>query len=573
MSYNVSKPISRREFVIDYISPLICEPLSGQSGDVEISILPFDELLFPTGLLVVGDSTYTLTWNAVSRAVCYNVYRATDIVGPYNLIAACINSRTYDDNPGSGTFYYRVSAITDEGETPLSPPVPTPEPVPPPVVVCTIEPTEFSSIGPIAGNGFLSGAIDTFQVPGVQQFCTDGETIYLGTLGGAQGAGQFANSSGNVAGRAEDAGSNNDSAYWSRTALGETTADFTQPAVGFTEDVQVTDDSPAVNQEIRIDGGGYYRVTAKPVAGTLTLLNLYANNTAPGTNIPAASAITFFESIAMGLVGISSAAAGISDSGKAVYYNLFTATEFHSYIYTPGGAAVDMGVPEVGASVQAGGMNNLDDVCGYMTLPSDGGNTHAFFYRAGIFNDIAPAGADFSDGLFIAPGAPYVTGLFTLPAFPGQSFTYLSFNGAPGTTIGLLYAAGSISPAGVNDSGVVVGTADVSAVNIQGFRYNGALISLGSLGFSPFSSNAKGINSAGWVCGNSRNGGGPSNQSAVIWKPDNTIIDLNTLLNATDASHWFLYDAYSINDDNQVAGFGFLDGVNYSFIFQIPAGT
>ena len=135
MSLTISKPITRREFVIDYISPLICEEISGQSGDVEINILPFDEIPFPTGLLVVGDSTLTITWNAVKRGLCYNVYRSLGPDGPYQLISSCQTTLRYDDDPGPGSWYYRISTITPDGEGPLSDfattsttPIPPPDP-------------------------------------------------------------------------------------------------------------------------------------------------------------------------------------------------------------------------------------------------------------------------------------------------------------------------------------------------------------------------------------------------------------------------------------------------------------
>jgi len=133
MPLDVSRPITRREFVIDYISPLVCHEIASASGDVEISILPFDELTYPTGLLVEGTGTFSLRWNAVRRAICYNVYRALAPGGPYQLISTCQAGRSYSDNPGAGTFYYRVSAITPEGETPLSPEVTATNPGEPPV--------------------------------------------------------------------------------------------------------------------------------------------------------------------------------------------------------------------------------------------------------------------------------------------------------------------------------------------------------------------------------------------------------------------------------------------------------
>lgn len=123
MSLDVSRPITRREFVIDYISPLVCHEIASASGDVIVSILPFDELLYPSGLLIEGTGPFTLSWNAVRRALCYNVYRSLSPTGPFQLVSICQSGRTFSDDPGTGTWYYTVTAVTPEGETPMTPPV------------------------------------------------------------------------------------------------------------------------------------------------------------------------------------------------------------------------------------------------------------------------------------------------------------------------------------------------------------------------------------------------------------------------------------------------------------------
>lgn len=123
MSLEVTKPITRREFVIDYVSPLICDEIASGSGESEVSILPFDVLTYPSGLIAQGIGSIVISWNSTENGICYNLYRALAIGGPYQLISSCDENLTYSDNPGPGVFYYRVSAITPDGEGPLSPPV------------------------------------------------------------------------------------------------------------------------------------------------------------------------------------------------------------------------------------------------------------------------------------------------------------------------------------------------------------------------------------------------------------------------------------------------------------------
>jgi len=59
-----------------------------------------------------------LSWWGSAYATSYNVKRATSTSGPWTVIASGITDLlTYTDNPGTGTWYYVVSAITPTGET------------------------------------------------------------------------------------------------------------------------------------------------------------------------------------------------------------------------------------------------------------------------------------------------------------------------------------------------------------------------------------------------------------------------------------------------------------------------
>lgn len=59
-----------------------------------------------------------LSWWGSAYATSYNVKRATSTSGPWTVIASGITDLlTYTDNPGDGTWYYVVSAMTPTGET------------------------------------------------------------------------------------------------------------------------------------------------------------------------------------------------------------------------------------------------------------------------------------------------------------------------------------------------------------------------------------------------------------------------------------------------------------------------
>ena len=78
-----------------------------------------------------------LSWSSVPNALYYNIYRGTLSGGPYLLVAQSNPNpgsssasggikTTYQDGPGNlvngQTYYYRVSAVTVDGESAYSTP-------------------------------------------------------------------------------------------------------------------------------------------------------------------------------------------------------------------------------------------------------------------------------------------------------------------------------------------------------------------------------------------------------------------------------------------------------------------
>ena len=83
----------------------------------------------PTGLsaTTVSSTSITVSWNAVSDATGYRIYRSTDGSGPYSQVG-----RTWGQGsgrleqsglPSNTTYYYRVSTYNNSGEGALSDPV------------------------------------------------------------------------------------------------------------------------------------------------------------------------------------------------------------------------------------------------------------------------------------------------------------------------------------------------------------------------------------------------------------------------------------------------------------------
>src|SRR6266436_2316162 len=114
-----------RQPKIDYISPPVCEVIFSSSAGPVIVLNPLTPQNFPTGLILGGAGKFLLEWNTYPGALCYSVYRSVnpnDAFGQYIIVAECIPDANFDlsDSPAG---YYRVSAITLDGETPLSIPL------------------------------------------------------------------------------------------------------------------------------------------------------------------------------------------------------------------------------------------------------------------------------------------------------------------------------------------------------------------------------------------------------------------------------------------------------------------
>ena len=80
----------------------------------------------PTGVTAtnVGSSSYPqieISWNSVSNATSYKVYRSSSASGTYSQLgSATSNTYKYDNDPLSGHNYYKVKAVNSAGESSYS---------------------------------------------------------------------------------------------------------------------------------------------------------------------------------------------------------------------------------------------------------------------------------------------------------------------------------------------------------------------------------------------------------------------------------------------------------------------
>lgn len=87
-------------------------------GDKSYYVSATTLLKAPTGVTAIANSSseITITWNAVTDAYFYKVYRSDNISGPYIEIASYIHGTSYTNNGLSPitTFYYKVAAHDGE---------------------------------------------------------------------------------------------------------------------------------------------------------------------------------------------------------------------------------------------------------------------------------------------------------------------------------------------------------------------------------------------------------------------------------------------------------------------------
>lgn len=79
----------------------------------------------PTGVeahdnSVVGETWVLISWNSVSNATSYKVYRSSSANGSYSLITTTEYTSYNDKNPMNGSNYYKVKAVNNAGESSYS---------------------------------------------------------------------------------------------------------------------------------------------------------------------------------------------------------------------------------------------------------------------------------------------------------------------------------------------------------------------------------------------------------------------------------------------------------------------
>jgi hypothetical protein len=149
---------------LNYVCPPVCEVNFSSSAGPVIVLEPIGKRKSPSGFIISGSGhNFHLAWDNYPGALCYTVYKAVDELNPfgdYIVVAECIQDNFFDGDEG----YYRISAITTDGESELSDPINVGvNPAPPPLPV-TIEVVNVTHINDLSSNGIL--AIDVLATSG-----------------------------------------------------------------------------------------------------------------------------------------------------------------------------------------------------------------------------------------------------------------------------------------------------------------------------------------------------------------------------------------------------------------------
>ena len=249
------------------------------------------------------------------------------------------------------------------------------------------------------------------------------------------------------------------------------------------------------------------------------------------------------------LGGINSYAFGINSGGQIAGWSYTTNGRERATIWN--GITPTELPPPFGGSSLAYGINDSGQVVGRTTISATSAYLRATIWNGTIPTDINPNGF-VSSGLAInnlgqVVGLSYVsvTGDNSL-----QQRAYLWDN----TTSFTLSTLHSIATS-INDQGQIVGTSVIPSgdQNIAQLQRATLWTSTTELVLGTLSghSAAFGINNSGQIVGQSFAVDGLPR--ATIWK-GTTAVDLNSLLNDSDAASWYLFSATAINNTGSIVG-------------------
>lgn len=298
--------------------------------------------------------------------------------------------------------------------------------------------------------------------------------------------------------------------------------------------------------------------------------------------------------------GTNCTVTGLNNLGEVVGHQT-TPTGQRAFLYQNGGLT-NLGLlpgnidePSQGSYAYASSINNSSVVAAYGSKPGPSSYS-AFLWQNGVITDMQPAGT-LQAGAYINDNGVALVHQYTFPAnmayYQNGSLTDIAgtadlgpaginlsnqvignfndgitlkaffYDGATVAQLPPLAGSSSAQVRGINNSGQTIGDSDFRAVIWE----NGVATDLGFLPGATYAS-GRGINNQGKAVGYSYAIG---TENAFYWN-GSSMLNLNSMVN--NLSGWANIRPRGINDNGQIAGDGYFNGVQSGFLLTpIAAAT
>lgn len=524
---------------LDYVCPPFCENDFSGSGGPVIELDPFGRLRGPTGLILSGEGGLTLSWDDYPGALCFNIYQAVDENNPdgeYVIIAECVEGPPFQI-PSSGPRFFKVSAITPEGESELS-----------------------DSVERTGGGGGCTVQIDDVTLNlSVFRRALSNNGMVAGIFGGNR-PGYYLN------GISKDIRTEVNSAPITASQFTNTvTADapFFNPGdinkvIRFStlEEAQIT--NVLSNLQVTVTPSQTVASTTFVLRGA-TLGGAIGDATVSNASGIVAGQEQTFAGGGTHAFWLDTNSNNIRDLGATrVVYDIninnylliddLTLGSHHTLIYNPNtGSFTDIGLIEPGSQTTPRQFNDGLTVAVTCVVS---GVPNACRWSAGVFTNIHPAEAvaEPSDSVAIN-SLGHIVGTYIDPAAFFDNKTFINTGGA---SLSIAGGLGEIIGNDINDSDMIVGTRESGSQFVPFFWTPAGGVQNIPLLPGTISGEAFAVNNVGWVVGDMRNAG--NFPTAFIYKDGVTSALFDLLPPGTG---WTSLDTAShVNNNKQIVGFG-----------------